>query len=105
MHRTLKESIGEPAQTLRAQQKVFAQFQRHYNEERPHEGIGMAVPAAKYEPSSRSWSERRLAAPEYSDEWETRSVRGAGQMKWGGKDIRITSALSPNAAIQRGQWW
>jgi transposase InsO family protein len=94
MHRTLKENIGEPAQTLRAQQKVFGQFQRHYNEERPHEGIGMAVPATKYEPSTRSWSERRVQCYEYSDEWETRSVRGAGQMKWGGKDIRITSALS-----------
>jgi hypothetical protein len=30
---------------------------------------------------------------EYSDDWQTRAVRGCGQMQWRGMDVRITRAL------------
>ena len=93
MHRTLKESIGAPARNLRAQQVELDRFRHHYNEERPHEALDFAVPGARYQASPRAWSERLPAAMEYADEWESRSVRVSGQMKWGGRDVRISDAL------------
>lgn len=95
MHRTLQETLNAtgPAASLRAQQKAFLEFCQHYNQERPHEALGFAVPAACYEPSVRQWSERHLADPQYPEQWTTRAVRGCGQMGWKGRDVRIHSAL------------
>ncbi len=94
MHRTLKEAIGEPARNLRQQQAVLDKFRRQYNEERPHEALDFAVPAARYRPSSREWSERLPEPMQYADEWAKRSVRKSGQMKWGGHDVRVSDALA-----------
>jgi putative transposase len=93
MHRTLKDAMGPPARNLRAQQEAMNQFRRDYNEERPHEALGMAVPASQYEASSRAWSERAPAPPEYPDGWQTRKVRPNSQIKWHGKNITISDAL------------
>ena len=57
-HRTLKDSIrhhGQP-QTLIAFQEALDRFRETYNQERPHEALGMAVPADRYQPSRRSYS-------------------------------------------------
>src|SRR6267143_4356259 len=52
MHRTLKqETASPPAANTRAQQRAFNHFRREYNEERPHEALGMRTPAEVYEPS------------------------------------------------------
>jgi transposase InsO family protein len=56
-HRTLKESLrhhGEP-ETLRGFAEALSRFQRVYNEERPHEALGMAVPHQHYQPSPRRY--------------------------------------------------
>src|SRR6185503_20055837 len=54
MHRTLKaETTRPPEANLAQQQRLFNRFRREYNEERPHEGIGLKTPASMYEPSTR----------------------------------------------------
>jgi transposase InsO family protein len=56
-HRTLKDSLrhhGEP-ETLVGFQESLSRFQRVYNEERPHEALGMNVPHQHYRPSPRSY--------------------------------------------------
>lgn len=93
MHRTLKEAIGAPARNLRAQQAALDRFRHEYNEERPHEALGFAVPAAHYTASSRAWSEKPPGPMQYADDWESRSVRPGGQMKWHSRNIRVTDAL------------
>jgi transposase InsO family protein len=93
MHRTLKENIGGAARHLSAEQAKLARFREHYNHERPHEALAFAVPGACYEPSRREWSEKRIAPMEYADDWESRAVRGCGQMGWRGRDIRVSRAL------------
>jgi putative transposase len=93
MHRTLKDAIGPPARNLRAQQVALDKFRHQYNEERPHEALGLAVPAAHYKASHRPWSEKALEPMEYADEWLTRSVRPGGQIKWRNRNIRVTDAL------------
>ena len=94
MHRTMKEYLGEPAASLPAQQKRLHAFREEYNHHRPHEALHFAVPAAVYDPSPRPWNERKPPPLSYHDDWETRAVRGSGQMKWAGRDIQITQALA-----------
>ena len=55
MHRTLKqETAAPPAANRRAQQRAFDRFRREYNEERPHEALGMETPSAVYTRSARA---------------------------------------------------
>lgn len=56
-HRTLKASLrhhGEP-ETLSGFGAALARFQRMYNQERPHEALGMDVPGEHYRPSERAY--------------------------------------------------
>ena len=93
MHRTLKaETTRPPAHSRRAQQERLDRWRVEYNEERPHEALGQRPPADLYAPSPRALP-ARLPEIVYPDEWRTRSVRGAGQMKWRGRDVRVGKAL------------
>ena len=59
MHRTLKqEATIPPATSLRAQQRKFDRFLEEFNQERPHEAIGMKRPAEMYQSSSRTMPKR-----------------------------------------------
>lgn len=74
MHRTLKQAVTHPpAQTLGQQQTLFDQFQRHYNEERLHEGLGQHTPASRYEASIRTYPER-LPELEYPNWYRRQKV-------------------------------
>lgn len=94
MHRTLKaETATPPAGTRRAQQGRFDRFRQEYNELRPHEALNQCPPAELYQRSPRAYPSR-LKEVVYDDDWLTRAVRGAGQMKWQGQDVRISQALA-----------
>ncbi len=92
-HLTLKnETASPPARTLAKQRRRFQAFFDEYNEERPHEALGQVTPASLYRPSLRPFP-ARLEAIHYEDDMIVRRVRGAGQIKWKGQDVRITNAL------------
>ncbi len=94
MHRTLKDATAKPPRrTLRAQQQAFDEFCEEFNEERPHEALGQTPPSKVYEPSGCDYPERLPEQRGYPDDWERRRVRKGGQMKWKGKDVRLTQAL------------
>jgi transposase InsO family protein len=94
MHRTLKEATARPPRAnLRRQQEAFDEFRQEYNEERPHEALGQKPPAEFYAPSMRNYPERLPGQRGYPDDWEKRRVRKWGQIKWRGKDVRLTPAL------------
>jgi transposase InsO family protein len=94
MHRTLKEATASPPRgNLRKQQEAFDEFRHEYNTERPHEALGQETPAACYEPSAREYPERLPEQRGYPDDWEKRRVRQSGQIKWRGKEVRLTEAL------------
>ena len=93
MHRTLKAAaINPPAASAAGQQRQLDLARREYNEERPHESLGQAVPASIYRPSGREYP-RRLPEVTYAGDWETRMVKRAGQMKWRGREVPISQAL------------
>lgn len=94
MHRTLKaETARPPGATLRHQQRRFATFRGEYNDERPHEALGLDIPAAFYTASSRPYP-RRLPPVEYPRHFDTRRVYHHGDIRWGGRRLFVSQALA-----------
>lgn len=93
MHRELKRETARPAaRSLRAQQCRFDRFQRRYNEERPHEGIGDRVPSSLWTPSSRPYPER-IAPPHYPPHMEVRRVSHCGTFRLHSAQPFLSNAL------------
>lgn len=93
MHRTLKaETARPPAEDPRRQQRAFDRFRHEYNEDRPHEALGMRPPAELYEPSTQAYPE---PAPEvtYPGHFELRRVRSKGEIKWQGQLLFLSQVL------------
>ena len=64
MHLTLKQEATKPASfNFLQQQERFDSFMEIYNNDRPHQGIGMKYPGELYTPSSRTFFQPD--APEY----------------------------------------
>lgn len=94
MHLTLKQDTATPpAASLRAQARRFAEFQRIYNEERPHEALDQMTPASRYVRSPRRY-EGVLREPVYPAGYAIRRVRGNGEIKWAARDVFISQVLS-----------
>lgn len=93
MHRTLKAATARPpAPTWAAQQRAFDRFRREYNQERPHEGIGMQTPSQLYRPSMRPYPSR-LEELSYPGHFEVRRVRSSGEIKWQGQRLFVSDVL------------
>jgi transposase InsO family protein len=93
MHRTLKqETANPPRSNPREQQKAFDRFQAEFNDERPHESIGMKTPSEIYTPSPRPFP-RKLPELEYPAGTVTRLVLGNGTIKVRNKQIYASNAL------------
>lgn len=61
-HRSLKAEVFAMAaiQGLGPAQRALQRWRQVYNHQRPHQGIGMAVPASRYRPSPRAFPERPI---------------------------------------------
>lgn len=83
-HRVYKAEVTRPpAQGVAAQQRRSTEWLRHYNQERPHEGLGMKVPAERFRQNRRTLPTRILPW-KYPPDWERRWVKGSGEISWGG---------------------
>jgi transposase InsO family protein len=94
-HRTLTLEVLrylEP-DSLDICQQHFDRWREVYNTERPHEALGMKVPATRYQPSPRPYPEQ-LPAIEYAATDLVRKVRGYGHIKYKGKEHHIGSAFA-----------
>lgn len=93
MHRTMKQETASPPQAnARAQQRAFHRFRREYNEQRPHEALGMQTPSAVYTPSPRAYP-ARVREPEYDSSMHTRRVRPRGSFSWKGQEVFLSETL------------
>jgi transposase InsO family protein len=93
-HRTLKrETAWPPRASLRAQQRAFDQFRVRYNEERPHQALGMAVPDEMHVPSTLRFT-GEVSDPVYPPEWERRRLNASGHLPWKGRLLYIGTPLS-----------
>lgn len=108
MHLTLsQDTASPPAATLADQTRRFARFRTSYNEERPHEALGLVPPASIYQPSARVWS-GRLRSPDYAGDLEVRRVRHCGEIRWCGARVYISETLAGEpvglAETEGGLW-
>jgi transposase InsO family protein len=93
MHRTLNAETSSPPEAhRRAQQEAFDRFKPIFNEQRPHEALGMKTPASCYSYSPRSYP-AKVAEPEYDSDLEVRLVQEHGQFKWNGSKVFISEVL------------
>ena len=93
MHRTLKQETAQPpAAHRRAQQRGFDRFREEYNEQRPHEALGLQTPALLYEPSPRRYP-ARVPEPDYPASMVVRSVHQQGQIRWNQHEVGLSQVL------------
>jgi transposase InsO family protein len=95
MHRELKgECTRPPGRTLQAQQRKLNRFVKEYNEIRPHEALGMKMPASVHEISDRKYPET-IVEWEYPKEVIEKYVSHNGAVRTGKNDwLFLTTALS-----------
>lgn len=77
---------------LRECQYHFGRWRDIYNLERPHESLGMDVPAQHYQPSPRPFPET-LPSIEYAPDDIVRKVQQGGFLSFQGHVFRISKAL------------
>ena len=92
-HRVYKAEVAaRPARTVRGQQRRSDRWLAHYNQERPHEGLGMKTPAQVFRSNRRRWR-GRLEPWSYPQGWIGCWVKGNGEISWRGKRRYIGEAF------------
>jgi transposase InsO family protein len=95
-HDTLRRSVEHhnrwPEQ-LEAWEEEFVQFRQIYNHRRPHEALGMEVPATRYSKSPRAYQSTPLRW-EYPDRSNVRRLNSQGQFYWKHRYIFVSQALA-----------
>lgn len=74
-------------------QTAFDTWRQVYNTERPHEALGLAVPATRYRPSLIAFPER-LAEPDYYATDQVRRVRQDGATSFQGRRVKLPQAFA-----------
>lgn len=94
-HRTFKAEVLDARrfETLGDCQVRFDEWRAVYNTLRPHQAIGMQVPARRYRPSLRAFPET-CHPPEYDEGETVLIVRQKGQLRYKGHTIRIPKAFA-----------
>lgn len=94
-HRTLKADVLQfnVPKDLPTCQKVFDNFRRSYNFERPHEALDLMPPISRYQPSLRAFPES-LPDVEYAPGDEVRKVYSPGQLRFKGRCIIVGGGLT-----------
>lgn len=94
LNRTLGEELLSDRRfvDLIDSQHHFDPWRDVYNCQRPHEALGMAVPANRYQPSPRAFPEH-LPPIEYGPEFVVRKVQAGGEVSWRGKLLKVGKAF------------
>jgi putative transposase len=93
MHLTLKKEATKPAaKNFLQQQARFDQFIRIFNEDRPHQALGMRCPGEIYRPSPRPYS--GLPELEYPFHDRTITVTRCGRICLGPQKINLSQAFA-----------
>jgi transposase InsO family protein len=93
-HRTLKVELlqGRRFADLARCQSAFDAWRRIYNEQRPHEALGLAVPASRYCASPVSFPEH-LPLPAYAETDAVRRVGTDGSTNFKGRRVKLSQAF------------
>jgi putative transposase len=90
-HERLHRDIATELQPHTSDQAVLDLWEEEFNQERPHEALGMKCPAEVYQNSTRAYqgTPEDLAYPGL----DTRRVSQLGGIKWGGVKLFLTTSL------------
>jgi transposase InsO family protein len=93
-HRSLKAEVlnGSTFADHAHAQRAFDRWRTIYNQIRPHEGIAMAVPQARYRSSARAFPEV-LPTIEYAPQDQVLMVRANGVVSFQGHFWKVSNAL------------
>jgi putative transposase len=92
-HRVYKKEVAKnPAVTPAGQQRRSNRWLKIYNEQRPHEALGMKVPARCYRKNRRR-APKRVLPWKYAQGWERHWVKGNGEISRKGKRRFIGEAF------------
>lgn len=93
-HRTLALEVlrGAIFQDLGHCQEAFDSWREVYNLERPHQALGMAVPASRYQVSPRPFPDQ-LPPVEYGTEDKVRRVQDQGWFTWKARNVKVSAAF------------
>lgn len=93
-HRSLKAEVlaGRHFADLAQAQSAFAHWRGVYNEQRPHDALGLQTPAARYRASPISYP-KALPPVEYPQEDTVAVVKWNGEVHFKGRQLRVSSAL------------
>lgn len=91
-HERMHRDIGVELQPRTAQQDALDLWREEFNQQRPHEALGMKCPAQVYRNSERPYqgSPEELEYPAM----DTRKVGQHGTIKWRGTLLFVTSSLA-----------
>ncbi|HEV7544187.1 MAG TPA: IS481 family transposase [Reyranella sp.] len=93
-NRTLKAELleGRTFGDLQQAQQAFDGWRQRYNHHRPHDALGLAVPAERYRPSPRSFNP--IVEPfDYGPDDFVRSVDVAANISFRGRRLKASKAL------------
>jgi transposase InsO family protein len=94
MHKDMKKELQRnPARNMSLQQSIFDVWRAEFNNERPHESLGMRVPSAIYKPSKRLLPSKVLPY-DYKTGTEIRKVGARGEIWWQGRRFFVSNALA-----------
>jgi transposase InsO family protein len=93
-HRTLAAEVlrGERMRDLEHAQQRFEAWREVYNHQRPHEALGLAVPASRYRVSPRAFP-GVLPPIEYAPGLAVRKVQDRGWLSYRGREYRLPQAF------------
>jgi transposase InsO family protein len=93
-HRSLKAEVlnGRSFNDLAQAQHAFDHWRQIYNEQRPHEGIGLATPIERYRVSPLNYPEQ-LPPIEYGPSDIVVTVKWNGEVRFKKRKLKVSSAL------------
>ncbi|UVM26016.1 IS481 family transposase [Pseudomonas sp. B21-021] len=102
-HRSLKAEVlqSQCFIDLIGAQKAFDIWRETYNQKRPHQALGMGVPASRYSSSPLEYQETRPVL-EYAEGDLVRKVQGNGEMYWRSSQFLIGKAFIGELIAIRG---
>lgn len=94
-HRSFKAEVlsNNCFATLADCQRRFDAWRSVYNRLRPHQALGMAVPASRYVPSPRPFADA-CPPPDYDEGETVLIVRQKGELRYRGKTLHLSKAFS-----------
>jgi transposase InsO family protein len=101
-HRTLKAELLDlvEIENMAHAQECFDRFRACYNNERPHEALGMGVPAQFYRTSKRQKPDR-IEPWEYPNEYILRNVKPTGYFSYGNQGYFLSEAFGEKTIALR----